>query len=349
LSGKSSSDLQERSFQGYLRPNGTVGVRNLVAVIYTVDCARIVSQKIADSIPNGISVGWFSCYSTEDINDINTLVGIGSNPNIGSAIVVGLGCQHISPFDVATEIRKTGKPAESLSIQGSGGTKKTVEQGIKIAKKMSAELGTIKRTESSLSNLMIGVNVDGGGQASQRLLNLFGSISRGLVDGGSRVLTNHGIAKSSYFRNGQIQSEIVRPGQVPRSSGIYEVDGMVARSIENYGLENDGVFTDFAAAGAQIMMRGTRDVFGIGNEISPTINIRVGDSSKFGQEDFDVVINNFRTVSITLSNKWKSKILQVLADVADGKKTRSEAIGQANGTSIIGGRALIRMPNQVCE
>ena len=180
--------LQERKFLGYERSDGSVGVRNLVAVIYTVDCARLVSETIASSIPNGIAAGWYSCFSTEDTHDINTLIGIAKNPNVGSTIVIGLGCQHISPSDVAREIRKTGKEAEILTIQGVGGTRKTIEKGVKIATKMSNNLRELKRTLAPLSKLAIGIKLDGQGQSSKISYDLLREVGNGLSEQGGRVL-----------------------------------------------------------------------------------------------------------------------------------------------------------------
>src|SRR5690606_37362081 len=43
----SDTPLSSREWQGYLRPDGRKGVRNLVLVIYTVECAQHVAHAIA--------------------------------------------------------------------------------------------------------------------------------------------------------------------------------------------------------------------------------------------------------------------------------------------------------------
>jgi len=279
-----STNSRDIYFQGYVRPDGKVGTRNLVAVLYTVDCARIVSQRIAQSIPNGVSVGWYSCYSTEDSNDTNTLVGLGSNPNFSSAIVVGLGCQHISPYDVAKAIKKGGKPAASLEIQGTGGTKKTIESGTKIADKFFHDGESLDRTDSPISSLSTGLTIEVSRTSFEKVLSLMSSFGKDFAQQGGRILTDHLVTRSRAFeanKGGSVQT--VEPGVYPAGSGIYEVDGMAARSALIYKMDNNSYLTDFAAAGAQIMIRATDEGFGIGNVVSPTINLWTGGSpSKSG-------------------------------------------------------------------
>src|SRR6185295_3560990 len=45
-SQKPDSEIR-KSWQGYLRPDGRKGVRNLVLIIYTVECAQHVAHAIA--------------------------------------------------------------------------------------------------------------------------------------------------------------------------------------------------------------------------------------------------------------------------------------------------------------
>ncbi|MBV8488561.1 MAG: UxaA family hydrolase, partial [Planctomycetaceae bacterium] len=42
-----------RTFQGYLRPNGRVGTRNMIAVISTVNCSASTARMIADHFRDG--------------------------------------------------------------------------------------------------------------------------------------------------------------------------------------------------------------------------------------------------------------------------------------------------------
>ena len=43
------------SWSGYLRPDGRKGIRNLVLIVYTVECAQHVSYAIANGEPKMLS------------------------------------------------------------------------------------------------------------------------------------------------------------------------------------------------------------------------------------------------------------------------------------------------------
>ena len=336
----------DRSFNGFVRPDGRVGVRNKVAVIYTVDCARFVSDKIAKSIPNGISVGWYSCYSTEDMNDVNTLVGIGANPNVGAAIVIGLGCQSIAPSEIAARISKIGKCVEVLSIQGAGGTNKTIEKGVQIAKRMSNDLFKLKRTRNELSKLSIGVKFDGSGSAFRASWGLIQTVCDEIANFGGKILLGQSAGISAKQGYEKYPLSNLGLGINPPRSGWYSVDGLVARSERHFGLESDGEPTDLAAAGAQIILRGVESGLVGGNVISPLIKVCADSSAcgKMGDDlDFGSVSKMYRK-----SEEWR-RLLDLVIDVASGKQTKSELLGHTEGSVILGGRPLLTIPEQICE
>jgi len=180
-----------RTFKGFPRPDGQAGVRNRVGIIYTVDCARIVSEQIAKRIRNGSPFGWFSCYSMAKGEDANVLIGLGRNPNIGAAIVVGLGCETNLPSKVADEISKTGKEVETITIQAVGGTKKAVDKGVTFAKKMATDISKIKRKSFDLSNLTLGLKCGGSDATSALTANpILGLAADLVVKSGGRVMSS---------------------------------------------------------------------------------------------------------------------------------------------------------------
>ncbi|MDA4129596.1 MAG: UxaA family hydrolase [Thaumarchaeota archaeon] len=331
----------DNSFDGFLRTDGLVGVRNNVAVIYTVDCARIVSDRIAQSIPNGTSVGWYSCYSTEDGKDVETLSGIGSNPNIGAAIIVGLGCQSISPSLIGNKISNSGKRAEVLSIQGVGGTNKTIGKGIEIAKQMSKELLKQKRAKSDLSKLSVGVMLDPAGFSSTR--RIVRSVSNTVTSTGGKILL--GQAARKFYGNDSFPT--LEPGNIPDHSGWYNVEGLVARSTRYFGLEGDAEPTDLAAMGAQILLREVLDGFVGGNVVSPVVKL-CGDAkiSRTISRDLDFGSSSGGT---KVPEKEARRVVALILEIASGRKTASEISGNLEGGLILGGRPLLTVPARICE
>ena len=183
--------MESRTFEGYPRSDGRVGVRNRVGVIYTVDCARIISEQIAMRAKNAVSFGWFNCYSMAKDEDTNVLIGLGKNPNVGAAIVVGLGSETISPSTIADGIAKSGKEVKTITIQAAGGTKKTIERGTSLAKKMGDHISKIKRKPFDLSFLTLGLKCGGSDATSALTANpILGLVADRIVKAGGRVMSS---------------------------------------------------------------------------------------------------------------------------------------------------------------
>ncbi|MEM5781476.1 MAG: UxaA family hydrolase, partial [Lawsonibacter sp.] len=56
-------DLQSLRWQGYRRQDGSLGIRNKVLVVYTVECARFVAEEIArrSGDPETEVIGFSGC------------------------------------------------------------------------------------------------------------------------------------------------------------------------------------------------------------------------------------------------------------------------------------------------
>ena len=120
-------------FQGYVRPDGTVGSRNLVAVIPSVVCANDVAQAIVAQVQGTVGLYHHQgcCQLPPDLDRVTeTLIGLGCGPNVGAALVVSLGCEGTDHERLVQEIARTGKPVEIIRIQQLGGVSKAIAAGI---------------------------------------------------------------------------------------------------------------------------------------------------------------------------------------------------------------------------
>jgi altronate dehydratase large subunit len=181
-------------FLGYRRENGTVGVRNLIAIIPSVFCSAKVAQRISEGIPGSVHFSHpVGCSQVGDDLDITakTLIGIGRNPNFAGVVVVGLGCERFSPHELAEGIASTGKMLETVIIQDEGDSLKTIELGMRHARKMQQAASQQQREEADVSELMIGLNCGGSDATSGLVANpALGIASDKLVaQGGSSILT----------------------------------------------------------------------------------------------------------------------------------------------------------------
>jgi len=150
------------TFLGYQREDGTVGVRNHLLVLSSVSCANGVVEAIGRELPEVVAVtqGYGCGYGPEDFRvSHRTLTGLVNNPNVGAALIIGLGCEFMKSEFLTGAAE--GKPVESLIIQESGGSQATTEKGLAIARKLQRELEAMERTAVPVSELVVGLQCGG--------------------------------------------------------------------------------------------------------------------------------------------------------------------------------------------
>ena len=99
------------------------------------------------------------------------LGGMARNPNIGGFVLVGLGCEQgtLDHLVSSQHLVQIGSPTPDdkepeipvLSIQNSGGTRQTVEQGIKVVREMLPRVNAMQRTKVPASKLVLGLECGG--------------------------------------------------------------------------------------------------------------------------------------------------------------------------------------------
>ena len=182
---------------GYQRENGHFGVRNHVLIIPTSVCATDTAEKIAAQVPGAIAIPnqHGCCQIGSDLAlTQQTIVGFGKNANVGACVVVGLGCDGIQARAVAEEIRTTGKRVEVVVIQEEGGTLKTIEKAVRVARQMVADASRVTREPCDISNLMLGIECGGSDATSGFGANpAVGNLSDRLVDLGASTMMSETI------------------------------------------------------------------------------------------------------------------------------------------------------------
>ncbi len=147
------------TFKGYVRSDGSVGVRNHVGIISTVACANDVTRWIADRVPGSAAfVHQQGCGNPgPDMALVRrTLASLGAHPNLGAVLLVSLGCEGPAD-DIREAIARTGKPVENVVLQQVGGASKAVEEGGRLARAMLSSISGQQREEIDDSRLIIGV------------------------------------------------------------------------------------------------------------------------------------------------------------------------------------------------
>ncbi len=152
------------NFEGFRRSDGKAGTRNDVLIIPSVGCSQGVARDIAQGLrgvaflPNILGCGQVG----EDRTLVKkTLVGFGTNPNVFSVLIVGNGCEQLSPQEIEEGIVSSGKRVEVIVIQEVGGSKKTIALGKKIVKEMREDAARISREPIPLDGLILGTECGG--------------------------------------------------------------------------------------------------------------------------------------------------------------------------------------------
>ena len=95
---------------GYLRPDGRVGIRNYVAVIFTTHCSLVVAQKLQAAFPMHTQLFGYPGGCALREGPVHKIVELGKHSQYAAALVVGLGCEGTDAEMVAGQIAESGKP-----------------------------------------------------------------------------------------------------------------------------------------------------------------------------------------------------------------------------------------------
>lgn len=149
----------DEPWKGYLRADGRKGIRNLLLVVYTVQCAEFVAQEVARGEPDTHAIGFPGCY--DNAYAIRLMLALARHPNVGGVLAIGLGCEYTQPARIANAVRTSGRPAESFFIQERGGTRTSIEHGKRLLAAMRDEIASTPRVEMGWCDLVVGCECGG--------------------------------------------------------------------------------------------------------------------------------------------------------------------------------------------
>ncbi len=154
--------------KAYKRANGSVGIRNKYLVIAVDECCEGISRSIERACDDVVVLtNTYTCMLGGNEETFNQLIAVGEHPNVAGVLILAMGCGSIDVMQVAKPIADTcKKPVESLVCQENQGTKKTIEKGIALIKKMQEETKNIQREDIDISELIVGVKCGGSDTSS---------------------------------------------------------------------------------------------------------------------------------------------------------------------------------------
>ncbi len=172
-------EAERRTFEGFRRANGKAGTRNYLGILTSVNCSATVAKYIAEEINrSGVLADYPSVdgvipfvHGTGCAMDLEgegftllrrTQWGYTSNPNLGGALLVGLGCEAFQIGKMKEAYGVTDNDTfQTMTIQEIGGTKKMVEWGVQRVLEMLPIIASAKRETIPASELVLALQCGG--------------------------------------------------------------------------------------------------------------------------------------------------------------------------------------------
>jgi altronate hydrolase len=227
---------------GYLRSDGRKGIRNVTVVVYLVECAHHVAREVVFPFrEQGVHlIGFPGCYPNAYAHRM--LKQLCSHPNVGAALLVSLGCEGFNRKNLLEEIRATGRPADVLVIQETGGTRKTIEEGRAWIASALEKTAQVPRVPMQVSDLVVGTVCGGSDATSGITANpAVGRAFDLLVQNGARVV---------FEETGElIGCEQIMASRAARPSLAIELVACVEKAGRYYSTLGHGSFAPGNAEG----------------------------------------------------------------------------------------------------
>ncbi len=188
----------ERTFMGYRRENGKVGIRNEIWVIPTVGCVNSIGKIIAEkSRADGEISGIYAfehpygCSQLGGDHEMTkaALAGLVNHPNAAGVLVLALGCENLTLDQMKEAIGEYDERRVKFLVCQD--VEDEISEGVRLVGELVDAYKNEKRVEISASELVVGLKCGGSDGLSGITANpLVGEFSDKLIScGGTSILT----------------------------------------------------------------------------------------------------------------------------------------------------------------
>jgi altronate hydrolase len=149
------SAIQVTGLSGYPREDGRKGIRNIVAVAYTVECAHHVARLVVNAFPGQAVhlIGFPGCYPNAYADQM--MKRLATHPNVGAVLVVSLGCEGFNRNGLHEAVEASGRPVHTVTIQQNKGTRASVASGVEWVGWALDALSSQERVPMDASELVV--------------------------------------------------------------------------------------------------------------------------------------------------------------------------------------------------
>lgn len=151
-------------FLGYIRPDGSVGIRNYICLFSADEGSDPVCRRVAALVKGAVAVPYQYGNSAgmEEQALKSLLAGTATNPNVGAVIIVESKRENLLASHIAEEAARTGKLAEVINIAGCGGVAGASARAMTTAVSMVRDITTYRREPVKLAKLKTGIWLEEG-------------------------------------------------------------------------------------------------------------------------------------------------------------------------------------------
>ena len=202
-------DEERATFQGFRRADGRAGTRNYLAILTSVNCSASVARFIAKEVErSGVLADYphvdgviplvhgTGCGMADRGEGFEALKrtqwGYATNPNIAGVLLVGLGCEVFQIGRMKSEYGLSESDRfRTMTIQDEGGTRRTVENGVKRLLEMLPAADAARRETMPAADLVLALQCGGSDGYSGITANpALGAAADLLIDhGGTAILS----------------------------------------------------------------------------------------------------------------------------------------------------------------
>ena len=156
-----AAEPSERTFLGYRRPDGKVGIRNDIWIVGTVGCVNKIAERLAALTGAFAFPHPFGCSQLGEDQEVTQkiLAGMVHHPNAGGVLVLGLGCEN-NNIDVFKKVLGEVDPdrVKFLNCQES---EDEIADGVALIEALRRNAERTKREEIPISELCVGLKCGG--------------------------------------------------------------------------------------------------------------------------------------------------------------------------------------------
>jgi len=292
--------LAARTFRGFRRKDGTVGIRNEIWIIPAVGCVNDVAKALArdnQDLVGGTVDGLyafphpFGCSQTgeDHATTRKLLAALAKHPNAGAVLVLHLGCENLTREQFLAELGDFDPDrVKFLTCQQ---VEDEFEAGRALLEECAAFAGRFEREDVPADELVIGMKCGGSDGLSGITANpVVGRFSDMLVaQGGSTVLTevpemfgaegflmdrcvDEGVFrkavdmingfKAYFLRHNEVVYENPSPGN--KEGGITTLEDKSCGCVQKGG---SAPITDVIGYGDRVVTKGLNMLYGPGNDL----------------------------------------------------------------------------------